>query len=72
MTNQEPTMDLITRTHVDYRQHELRDVASSLRWERGRPSSRWRRTVRLALGRRLVLAGNALLGETRRPVATAR
>jgi hypothetical protein len=65
-------MDILTTTHVDYRQHELRDVATSLRWERRRRPARWLTSLRLALGRRLVLTGNALLGETRRSAATAR
>jgi hypothetical protein len=65
-------MDIITTTHVDYRRHQLRELAASLRWERGRAPSRWLRSVRVALGRRLVRAGTALLGDARSPAVIAR
>ena len=57
-------MDM-TSSHVDYRHDQLRDVASSLRWERRRPPAAWLRTVRVAIGRRLVRAGIAILAGAR-------
>ena len=63
----------INASHVDYRREQLRDVASSLRWERRRPPAAWVRSVRVALGRRLVLAGIAILAGARaRPAASLR
>ena len=65
-------MDMTT-SHVDYRHEELRDVASSLRWERQRPPATGLRTLRVAVGRRLVRAGIALLAGARpHPAAAVR
>ena len=63
-------MDM-TSSQVDYRQEQLRDVASSLRWERRRPPAAWLRAVRVAVGRRLVRTGIAILAGTRPHPATA-
>ena len=57
-------------SHVDYRREQLRDVASSLRWERRRPSAAWVDGLRVAIGRRLVLVGVALLAGARKRPAT--
>jgi hypothetical protein len=57
-------------SHVDYRREELRDVASSLRWERRRPPAAWLSGLRVAIGRRLVLAGVAMLAGARKHPAT--
>lgn len=60
-------------SHVDYRQAQLRELASSLRWERGRDGPAWMRNLRVAVGRRLVLVGIALLdGARTTPVASPR
>jgi hypothetical protein len=61
----------INTSHVDYRRDQLRDVASSLRWERRRPPAAWLRNLRVAVGRRLVLAGIAILAGARTHPAAA-
>ena len=61
----------INASHVDYRREQLRDVAASLRWERRRPRVAWLRSLRVAVGRRLVLAGIAILAGARTRPATA-
>ena len=61
----------INASHVDYRREQLRDVACSLRWERRRPRVASLRSLRVALGRRLVLAGIAMLASARTRPATA-
>jgi hypothetical protein len=62
-------MEPIT-AHVDYRQTQLRELAESLRLERERPVRARARALRVALGRRLVLLGIALLDGARvRPAA---
>lgn len=66
-------MDLTRQApHVHHRQAELRDLANQLRQERHHPSPGWARAARVALGRRLVLAGIALLDGARPPVAAHR
>jgi len=60
----------VTTTHVAYRQSQLRELASSLRWERARTSRTRADTLRVALGRRLVLIGIALLDGSRSRTAT--
>jgi hypothetical protein len=62
----------ITTAHVDYRREQLDDLSRSLRLERRRKREPWLRTVRVALGRRLVLAGVALLDGAGQPVAATR
>jgi hypothetical protein len=61
----------MTASHVDYRQDQLRDVASSLRWERRRPRAAWLSGLQVAIGRRLVLAGVAVLASARKHPAPA-
>jgi hypothetical protein len=57
---------------VSHRLRELRQLARVLRHERARPRRRWLTGLRVALGRRLVALGGALLDGTgsRIPAAT--
>lgn len=57
--------------HVEHRLQELRELARQLRAARGRGRA-WSRPLRLAIGRRLVALGSALLADRSRPAAQPR
>jgi hypothetical protein len=61
----------LQHSEVSHRIGELRQLARTLRLERRRPRRRWLRQVRIALGRRLVAAGAALLDGTGARISAA-
>jgi len=58
--------------HAAYRQVELLELAAGRRLLAGRPAAPRARTLRVALGCRLVLIGIALLDRTRHPATAPR